>query len=140
MISLCSRNAARPLNAVAHASLRAAHRPLCDRPPFFVARSSLSSIEHVVLWMQENRPFDFYYGTMKGVRGFSDRTAVKLPSGRPMFYQPINKNLSQYMLPWHADPSTTSSICMSAPVSLARTPPKTSACPKLSSQTRTLTP
>ena len=84
MISLCSRNAARPLNAVAHASLRAAHRPPCDRPPFFGARSSLSSIEHVVLWMQENRPFDFYYGTMKGVRGFSDRTAVKLPSGRPI--------------------------------------------------------
>jgi len=80
-----------------------------------VCADDLSSIEHVVLWMQENRPFDFYYGTMKGVRGFSDRTAVKLPSGRPMFYQPINKNLSQYMLPWHADPSTTSSICMSAP-------------------------
>ena len=66
--------------------------------------------------MQENRPFDFYYGTMNGVRGFSDRTAVKLPSGKPAFYQPINQNnLSQYMLPWHADPSTTSSICMSAP-------------------------
>ena len=53
---------------------------------------------------------------MKGVRGFSDRAAVKLPSGKPVFYQPIDqKNLSAYMLPWHADPSTTSSICMSAP-------------------------
>jgi phospholipase C len=76
----------------------------------------LNSVEHIVIWMQENRPFDFYYGTMKGVRGFSDRAAVKLPSGLPIYYQPINqKNFSEYMLPWHADPSTTSSICMSAP-------------------------
>ena len=67
--------------------------------------------------MQENRPFDFYYGTMRGVRGFSDRAAVKLPSGLPMLYQPIDKSnpATAYMLPWHADPSTTSSICMSAP-------------------------
>jgi phospholipase C len=33
---------------------------------------SLDDIEHFVLLMQENRSFDHYYGTMSGVRGFSD--------------------------------------------------------------------
>ena len=34
----------------------------------------LSDIKHVVLLMQENRSFDHYYGTLSGVRGFSDPT------------------------------------------------------------------
>ncbi len=29
-------------------------------------------IKHVVMLMQENRSFDHYYGTLSGVRGFSD--------------------------------------------------------------------
>ncbi|WP_158852319.1 phosphocholine-specific phospholipase C [Saccharothrix deserti] len=36
----------------------------------------LSAIKHVVLLMQENRSFDHYYGTLRGVRGFSDRNAL----------------------------------------------------------------
>ncbi|HUY64816.1 MAG TPA: alkaline phosphatase family protein [Acidimicrobiales bacterium] len=36
---------------------------------------SLSDIEHVVILMQENRSFDHYFGTMPGVRGFSDLLA-----------------------------------------------------------------
>jgi phospholipase C len=36
------------------------------------AGASLSDIEHVVILMQENRSFDHYFGTMSGVRGFSD--------------------------------------------------------------------
>ena len=35
-------------------------------------RASLNDIEHVVVVMQENRSFDHYFGTMSGVRGFSD--------------------------------------------------------------------
>jgi len=38
--------------------------------------------------MQENRPFDHYYGTMRGVRGFNDRAAPLLPSGKSVWYQP----------------------------------------------------
>jgi phospholipase C len=34
--------------------------------------ASLNDIEHVVILMQENRSFDHYFGTMSGVRGFSD--------------------------------------------------------------------
>jgi phospholipase C len=34
--------------------------------------ASLSDIQHVIILMQENRSFDHYFGTMSGVRGFSD--------------------------------------------------------------------
>ncbi|MBV9856120.1 MAG: phospholipase [Streptosporangiaceae bacterium] len=36
------------------------------------AGASLSDVEHVVILMQENRSFDHYFGTLSGVRGFSD--------------------------------------------------------------------
>jgi phospholipase C len=36
---------------------------------------SLSDIKHFVILMQENRSFDSYFGTLSGVRGFSDPNA-----------------------------------------------------------------
>ncbi|MEU9759554.1 phosphocholine-specific phospholipase C [Streptomyces sp. NPDC047987] len=48
----------------------------------------LRDIRHVVILMQENRSFDHYFGTLRGVRGFGDRNAIELPSGRPVFEQP----------------------------------------------------
>ena len=51
----------------------------------------------------------------QGVRGFNDRAAIQLPSGLPAFYQPVNSNLSEYMLPFHVDSMTTSATCMDAP-------------------------
>jgi phospholipase C len=36
------------------------------------AGSSLQDVEHVVFLMQENRSFDSYFGTLSGVRGYSD--------------------------------------------------------------------
>ncbi|MDL4772083.1 phosphocholine-specific phospholipase C [Actinomadura xylanilytica] len=60
-----------------HAALA---RPL---PP-----GGLGAIEHVVFLMQENRSFDHYFGTLRGVRGFADRNAVELPDGHPVFEQP----------------------------------------------------
>jgi phospholipase C len=36
------------------------------------ATASLNDIQHVVILMQENRSFDHYFGTLSGVRGFSD--------------------------------------------------------------------
>ena len=35
-------------------------------------------MEHIVILMQENRPFDHHFGTLRGVRGFSDPRAVKI--------------------------------------------------------------
>jgi phospholipase C len=48
----------------------------------------LKAIEHVVILMQENRSFDHYFGTMRGVRGFGDRAPLTIRSGRSIFAQP----------------------------------------------------
>lgn len=52
------------------------------------ASGGLRAVRHVVILMQENRSFDHYFGTLRGVRGFGDRNAVELPSGKPVFEQP----------------------------------------------------
>jgi phospholipase C len=51
----------------------------------------LSAIEHVVIFINENRSFDSYYGTYRGVRGFHDGGVRKLSdgSGKSVFYQPF---------------------------------------------------
>lgn len=51
------------------------------------ARGSIRDIEHVVILMQENRSFDHYFGTLRGVRGFGDPRPVTLPSGKPVWAQ-----------------------------------------------------
>src|SRR6188472_977999 len=43
--------------------------------------------EHVVILMQENRSFDHAFGTLRGVRGFNDPRAIKLPNGNPVWVQ-----------------------------------------------------
>jgi phospholipase C len=64
---------------------------------------SLGQIKHVVLLMQENRSFDHYFGTLAGVRGFGDPTALKLADGKSVFYQPDTANPNGYLLPFHLD-------------------------------------
>jgi phospholipase C len=49
---------------------------------------SLKDIDHVILLMQENRSFDHYYGTLRGVRGFGDPRPLRLKEGKPVFTQP----------------------------------------------------
>ncbi|MCX3064316.1 phosphocholine-specific phospholipase C [Streptomyces beihaiensis] len=49
---------------------------------------TVQDVEHVVVLMQENRSFDHYFGTMKGVRGFGDPRPATLPSGKSVFHQP----------------------------------------------------
>src|SRR5215467_11098434 len=39
---------------------------------------TIHDVEHVVILMQENRPFDHHFGTLRGVRGFADPRAVKI--------------------------------------------------------------
>ncbi|WP_406260256.1 phosphocholine-specific phospholipase C [Actinacidiphila glaucinigra] len=51
-------------------------------------RGGMRAIEHVIILMQENRSFDNYFGTLKGVRGFGDRTPLRLPTGGTVFEQP----------------------------------------------------
>jgi phospholipase C len=71
-------------------------------------RGSLDDIEHVVLLMQENRSFDHYFGTLRGVRGFADPDALTLDTGRSVFYQPDSVNPDGYLLPFHLDTKKTS--------------------------------
>src|SRR5262249_29510393 len=39
---------------------------------------TIQDVEHIVVLMQENRPFDHHFGTLRGVRGFSDPRAVNI--------------------------------------------------------------
>src|ERR1700730_6052289 len=69
--------------------------------------AGLTDIEHVVFLIQENRAFDHYFGTYKGVRGFSDTTAPKLTdgSGLPVFAQPGYgaPGYGGHLYPFHLD-------------------------------------
>lgn len=57
---------------------------------------TIRDVEHIVVLTQENRPFDHHFGTMRGVRGFADPRAVKIPlplksggiSWAPVWLQP----------------------------------------------------
>ena len=65
------------------------------------AGSDLGAIEHVVYLMQENRSFDHYFGTYRGVRGFDDHPVGTLGS----FAQPYAGNHTNEpvgkVLPFH---------------------------------------
>ena len=52
------------------------------------APALLTNVQHIVVFMQENRSFDHYFGSLKGVRGFDDRSALMFPNGNTDFYQP----------------------------------------------------
>jgi phospholipase C len=53
---------------------------------------NLADIEHVVIFMQENRSFDHYFGTYPGVRGYGDPRPAPIPSGNTVWYQPEGTN------------------------------------------------
>ncbi len=71
--------------------------------------SSLSDVEHVVILMQENRSFDHYFGTLSGVRGFSDHPVLTQTVGGkkyPIFdqfgYKPgVGVDKKAYLQPFH---------------------------------------
>src|SRR5579863_4899533 len=69
--------------------------------------SKLSDIEHVVILTQENRSFDHYFGSYRGVRGFSDQSAA--------FQQPDPANTTSSpigtLLPFHLDISQANAAC-----------------------------
>src|SRR5882757_7175262 len=69
------------------------------------ATGTIADVEHIVFLMQENRSFDHYFGTLRGVRGFGDPRAVRLPSGDPVWKQPNGTKSGGrrdgYVLPFH---------------------------------------
>jgi len=68
---------------------------------------SIRDVEHVVILMQENRSFDHYFGTTRGVRGYGDPRPVMLKSGKSVFHQPDAEGEGD-ILPFHMDSATTS--------------------------------
>jgi len=62
------------------------------------ATGSIKDVEHVVVLMQENRSFEHYLGTLRGVRGFGDPHPVTLPSGRSVWHQ---SDGTRDILPFH---------------------------------------
>src|ERR1700676_3611292 len=76
-------------------------------PPNPQAGSKLSDIEHVVILIQENRSFDHYFGSYRGVRGFSDPSmAFQQPDPANTTNSPVGR-----LLPFHLDTSTTNAAC-----------------------------
>ncbi len=49
--------------------------------------STYLNAEHIVILMQENRSFDHTYGTLRGVRGFNDPRAMRLPNKNLVWLQ-----------------------------------------------------
>ncbi|NNP74013.1 phospholipase C, phosphocholine-specific [Acinetobacter defluvii] len=66
-----------------------------------VETGTIQDVKHVVILTQENRSFDNYFGTLKGVRGFGDRFTIPLSNGRKVWEQ-YDKNKNK-VLPYHLD-------------------------------------
>lgn len=65
---------------------------------------TIKDVEHVVILMQENRSFDNYFGTLKGVRGFGDRFTIPQPNGRNVWQQ-LDAS-EKVVMPYHLDQTT----------------------------------
>ncbi|WP_158751018.1 phosphocholine-specific phospholipase C [Acidobacterium sp. S8] len=87
--------------------------------PAHRATGTIQDVEHVVILMQENRSFDHYFGSLRGVRGFNDPRPAMLPSGKPVWHQPTakvktkhyqNRGLAEdatHVLPFYLNPKRT---------------------------------
>jgi len=62
---------------------------------------TLEDVEHIVVFMLENRSFDHYFGHLSGVRGYNDRFAVRLANGKPLWFQPRMRRPGEPVLPFH---------------------------------------
>ncbi|KAF1004459.1 MAG: Non-hemolytic phospholipase C [Luteibacter sp.] len=61
---------------------------------------TLADIEHVVILMQENRSFDHYFGSLRGVRGFGDPRPFMLSADRSVWEQPVKAGSDDYLMPF----------------------------------------
>jgi phospholipase C len=93
------------------AALATSALPASIRRALAIAAASISGtiedVKHIVILMQENRSFDHYFGTLRGVRGFGDRHPVPLASGKPVWYQSDGE---REIAPYHLNTKTTSAL------------------------------
>lgn len=69
---------------------------------------TLEDVEHIIVFMQENRSFDHYFGQLNGVRGYNDRFPLILPDGKPVWFQGRMNDPSKHILPFHLNTQKTS--------------------------------
>lgn len=109
MVSNSRRNFLR----LAGATFGAAMLPQSIRDALAIPAASetgtINDVQHVVIFMQENRSFDHYFGTLPGVRGFGDRFTVPLPNGRSVWQQ---KDLFTEVQPYHLDSRIGNAQCV----------------------------
>ena len=67
----------------------------------------LADIDHFIILMKENRSFDHYFGTLRGVRGFGDPMARR-PDGGSLFAQADSVHPDGRILPFRLDTLKTS--------------------------------
>src|SRR5580698_1500575 len=67
----------------------------------------IGAVEHVVFLMNENRSFDHYFGSYKGVRGFDDPTA----RAQGVFAQSWPGGAATQLLPFHLDTANSDAEC-----------------------------
>ncbi|WP_459715474.1 phosphocholine-specific phospholipase C [Paraburkholderia sp. 2C] len=101
-----SAGAAAAMTALPDSIRRALAVPAASRT------GTIKDIEHIVVFMQENRSFDHYFGHVRGVRGYNDRFPIPLPGGNPVWFQPSKADPTKPVLPFHLDTLTTSAQCV----------------------------
>jgi phospholipase C len=113
------RFAAKSVGALAGTSMLSPSIAKALSIPAHRRTGTIKDVEHVVILMQENRSFDHYFGSLRGVRGFNDPRPVRLANGNPVWYQPpaltkTDKYKSRgladdatYVLPFYLDPKRT---------------------------------
>jgi phospholipase C len=90
--------------------------PAAARRPAARQRS-LWDIDHIVVMMQENRSFDHLFGTLAGVRGFSDPHAIS-SGGRSVFDQELAGAPSSHLFPYRLGSPTSSAQGLFGPAGL----------------------
>lgn len=98
------------LRAAATGAAAAAFPPSIARAldiPAARTTGTIRDVRHVVILMQENRSFDHYFGTMRGVRGFGDRHPIPMSGGRTVWQQSDGE---RELPPFHLDTRTTDAL------------------------------
>ncbi|MBJ7608924.1 MAG: phospholipase [Candidatus Dormibacteraeota bacterium] len=70
----------------------------------------LEDIDHIIISIQENRAFDHYFGSYKGVRGFGD-TSVTQPDGSSIFAQRYPGSSGNRLYPFRLNTRTSTGEC-----------------------------
>jgi phospholipase C len=75
--------------------------------PAHSVTGTIMDVEHVVIFMQENRSFDHYFGAFNGVRGLGDPRPQRLPGGASVWRQPSTEHPDGFVAPFYGDSKTT---------------------------------